>query len=79
MRCRLAAMKSINDYTVVVAPDDDAWFAYVPAIPGCHAMGETAEEARRELEGVFEMFRDDYLESGEGLPPDVKELVAVAS
>ena len=72
-------MKSINDYTVVVAPDDDAWFAYVPAIPGCHAMGDTAEEARRELDLVFVAFRDDYAKSGEKLPADVKELVAVAS
>ena len=71
-------MKSINDYTVVVAPDDGVWVAYVPAIPGCHAMGDTADEARHELEGVFKAFRDDYAASGEHLPADVKELVAVA-
>ena len=71
-------MKSINDYTVVVAPDDDAWFAYVPAIPGCHAMGHTADEARRELDGVFHMISEEIAEDGREWPKDVKELVAVA-
>lgn len=75
----IGPMKSINDYTMVVAPDGDAWFAYVPAIPGCHAMGDTADEARRELEGVFEAFREIYTEDGRELPADIRELIPVAS
>ena len=71
-------MKTLDEYTVVVAPDVDYWWAHVPAIPGCHAMGDTAAEARTELEGVFEMFMEIYEEDGRTLPRDVKELVAVA-
>ena len=52
-------MESINDYTVVVAPNGEfGWWAYVPAIEGCHAIGDTADEARRELDGVFEMIAE---------------------
>ena len=61
-------MKSINDYTVVVMPDDDAWFAYVPAIEGCYAMGHTAAEARQELNFVFEMIAEELAEEGRAWP-----------
>jgi predicted RNase H-like HicB family nuclease len=71
-------MKTLADYTVVVMPDSGGYVAYVPAIPGCHALGDTPDEARAELDGVFQMFADDYATSGEAMPPDVKELVAVA-
>jgi predicted RNase H-like HicB family nuclease len=71
-------MKTLADYTVVVMPDDGTWVAYVPAIPGCHALGDTPEEARTELDGVFEMWRSYLAELGKELPADVKELIPVA-
>ena len=72
----MSAMKSINDYTVVVAPNGTyGWWAYVPAIDGCYAVGDTAEEARSELDGVFEMISEETAEEGAAWPEDVKELV----
>ena len=38
--------------------------AYVPAIPGCHAWGQTSDEARAELVYVFEMIQKEYEELG---------------
>ncbi len=72
-------MKTLADYTVVVMPDDGTYVAYVPALEGCHAVGSSPDEARSELDHVFAMFLEEYEESGETMPPDVKELVAVAS
>jgi predicted RNase H-like HicB family nuclease len=52
-------MKRLYDYTVVLRPDDNGTFvAFVPAIPGCHAWGQTPEEAQAELQSVFDMFQD---------------------
>jgi len=69
-------MRSLHDYTIVLRPDDNGTFvAYVPAIEGCHAWGQTPEEAQRELGNVFDMIRDEYLQVGQRLPEDV-ELVA---
>jgi predicted RNase H-like HicB family nuclease len=69
-------MKSLHDYTIVLQPEDNGTFvAYVPAIAGCHAWGQTPEAAQQELSNVFEMIRDEYLEAGQTLPDDV-ELVA---
>ena len=71
-------MKSLDDYTVVVTPDDGTWLAYVPAIEGLHAVASTSAEARRELENVFQMIVEEYSEKGLPLPDDISELVAVA-
>jgi predicted RNase H-like HicB family nuclease len=73
-------MKTLQDYTIVIRPDDNGTFvAYVPAIPGCHALGQTSDEARLELINVFEMIQEEYQEEGRLLPPDVQLVVAHAS
>ncbi|MDJ0618639.1 MAG: type II toxin-antitoxin system HicB family antitoxin [Calothrix sp. MO_192.B10] len=73
-------MKSLSDYTTVIRPDDNGTFvAYVPAIPGCHAWGQTPEEGRTELVNVFEMIKQEYAEEGISLPNDVKLAIANAS
>ena len=54
-------MKSLQDYTIFIRPDDnDTFVAYIPAIEGCHAWGETSEAARMELENVFAMIQEEY-------------------
>ena len=73
-------MKSLQDYTIVIRPDDNGTFvAYVPAIDGCHAWGETSETASAELRNVFAMIQEEYQEMGHSLPEDVKLVVANAS
>jgi predicted RNase H-like HicB family nuclease len=54
-------MRSLKNYTVVLHPDDNGTFvSCVPAIAGCHAWGQTVEEAQAELIQVFDMIRDEY-------------------
>ncbi len=73
-------MKSLQDYTIVIRPEDNGTFvAYVPAIDGCHAWGETSEAANAELRNVFAMIREEYQEMGHSLPEDVKLIVVNAS
>ena len=72
-------MKRLQDYTVVIRPDDNGTFvAYVPAIPGCHAWGQTPDEARIELGYVFEMIREEYEQEGRSLPQDTELTIAHA-
>lgn len=72
-------MDSLESYTVVLRPDDNGTFvAYVPAIEGCHAWGQTPEEARTELANVFDMIRDEYVEEGKALPHDVELAITCA-
>ena len=73
-------MKSLQDYTIVIRPDDNGTFvAYMPAILGCHAWGETADAARTELANVFDMIREEYVEARKVLPEDVELLITHAS
>ena len=77
---RCMAMKKVDDYTVVVRPDDNGTFvAYEPAIEGCHAWGKTPDEARSELANVFEMITEEYAQAGQPLPPDAELTIARAS
>ncbi len=65
IRMKWIIMKRLYDYTIILRPDDNGTFvAYVPAIPGCHAWGQTPEEAQAELIDVFEMIREEYKEEG---------------
>ena len=62
-------LESLADYTIILRPDDNGTFvAHVPAIKGCHALGETIEQASAGLNDVFEMIREEYLEDGQNLP-----------
>jgi predicted RNase H-like HicB family nuclease len=73
-------MKYINNYTIIVRPDDNGTYvAYIPAIKGCHAWGETPEEASSELNHVFEMIYEEYLEENKDLPNDVEVRISHAS
>ena len=73
-------MKSLQNYMVVIRPDDNNTFvAYVPAIEGCHAWGETAEIAKAELDNVFDMILEEYQEMGRSLPQDVELVINNAS
>lgn len=45
---------------VVTRPDDNGPFvAYVPAIPGCHTLGKTPEEANSELVAAVDMMVEE--------------------
>ena len=73
-------MKTLNDYTIVLRPETNGTFvAYIPAIPGCHAWGATAQEAREELNAVFSMICEEYIEENKSLPNNVELVVAHAS
>ena len=73
-------MKSLHDYTIVMRPDNNGTFvAYVPAIPGCHAWGQTADSAQGELVYVFQMIQEEYSEKAVSLPEDVELVVSNAS
>jgi predicted RNase H-like HicB family nuclease len=72
-------MKSLKDYTTVIRPDDNGTFvAYIPAIPGCHAWGKTAD-AQTELANVFAIICEEYEEEEQLLPENVEMVVAHAS
>ncbi len=62
-------MPDLDSYTIVIKPEDNGTFvAYVPAIPGCHAVGRTAVDAQSALADVFAMIAEEYEEERRQLP-----------
>ena len=50
-------------------PDDKAiWRAYVPALAGAHAWGDTQQQALENLKNAVDLIIEDLIESGEPIP-----------
>ena len=74
-------MKYFN-YTIVIEPDENAFHAYVPALPGCHSCGDTLEEAKTNIKEAIELYLESMIDHGEEIPiendPMVVEKIAVS-
>ncbi len=55
-------------FTVVIEPDEEAFHAYVPTLPGCHTFGLTIDEARANIAEAIELHIESMLEDGEPIP-----------
>jgi predicted RNase H-like HicB family nuclease len=66
----------LEDYkTILYRQEDGSWVAEIPAIPGCYALVDTRETALAELNQVFAMISEEYLQKGLKLPADTTEIV----
>lgn len=64
-----STVAELLDHAVVLERhDNETNVARVPAIAGCHAVGVTSDEAKMELESVFQMIVEEYAEEGRTLP-----------
>jgi predicted RNase H-like HicB family nuclease len=65
-----------DDYKVVLYRNQpDGWVAEIPAIPGCHTLMPTRDEALVELAAIFRLISDEYEARKEPLPADTTEIV----
>ena len=66
----------LEDYkTILYRQEDGSWVAEIPAVPGCYALMDTREAALAELNNVFAMIAEEYLQKGLSLPADTTEIV----
>jgi predicted RNase H-like HicB family nuclease len=61
-------------FTVVIEPDDGAFHAFVPALPGCHTFGTTIDEAHANITEAMELHIKSMLEDGEAVPVEGEPL-----
>ncbi|WP_333654146.1 type II toxin-antitoxin system HicB family antitoxin [Dissulfurispira sp.] len=58
-------------FTIIIEScEEGGYFAFCPALPGCHAQGETYEETIKEIHSIIRDFIEDYLAEGEPIPED---------
>ena len=58
-------------FTVVIGPDEDAFHAHVPALPGCHELSATVEEAQVTVREGIALHVESMLTDGEAPPVDM--------
>lgn len=63
-----------HQFTVVIEQDEDAFHAYVPALPGCHTFGATVEEAQRNIAEAIALHIESMREDGEPIPVEREPL-----
>ena len=63
------------EFRVVVAPDEDRWFAYCPVLEtkGAATWGYTREEAIKNIREVLQMTLESMTRHGEAIPPEPEE------
>jgi len=55
-------------YRVTVEPDEDRYYAEVPALPGCYSWGYSCEEALKNIKEAIELWLEVKKEAGEPIP-----------
>ena len=61
-------------YAVVIEKSADGYGAYVPDLPGCVAVGDTAAEVRQLIREAIELHVQDLRERGDPVPPATTEV-----
>jgi len=59
---------AVHQFTVVIEPDEDAFHAYVPVLPGCHTFGATVEETQNNIAEAIALHIESMQEDGEPVP-----------
>ncbi len=65
-------------YTVIIEKEPTTdWGAYVPDLPGCVAVGKTAEEVERLIREGIEIHLSGMREDGQAIPPASSKAIVV--
>ena len=66
-------------YRVVVEPDEDRYYAEVPALPGCYSWGYSYEEALKNIKEAVELWLAVKKEAGEPIPVEEPDAIRNAA
>ena len=62
----------VMQYTVVLTQDEEGnWLASVPALPGCHTLGKTRQEAMANAKEAAEGCVESLLATGDPVPQEI--------
>ena len=65
----LAIGEGIMDYRVIIEESNNGYAAYLPALPGCIAAGDTFNETKQLIEEAAEWHVDDLIADGHQVEP----------
>lgn len=62
-------MKESMKYLVIIEKGESGFGAYVPDLPGCVAVGDTADEVKQLIREAIDLHIEDLRDRGESIPP----------
>jgi predicted RNase H-like HicB family nuclease len=65
-------------FRVSVEPDEDRFYAEVPALPGCHSWGHSYEEALKNIKEAVELWLEVKREAAEPIPTESPDAIRKA-
>ncbi len=66
-----------RSYLIIIERGSEGYGAWAPDLPGCVAVGDTAEEAEREMRDAIAFHLDGLREEGCVIPPPTAAGMAV--
>ena len=67
-----------REYAVVIEKGDTSYGVWVPDLPGCVAVAETAEEVEQLIREAVEFHIEGLRENGDPVPPPTTRVTNVA-
>ena len=65
-------------YRVTIEPEEDHYYAEIPALPGCYSWGYTYEEALKSIKEAAELWVETLAEDGDPIPEEDAEVLRQA-
>jgi predicted RNase H-like HicB family nuclease len=57
-------------FRVVIEPDEERFYAEIPALPDCHSWGYTYEEALKNMKEAAELCLEAMIQDGQPIPEE---------
>ena len=67
----------MNGYAVIIEQDGTSFGAYVPALPGCVALGDNRAEVETLIREAIPLHIESLREHGEPVPPPAASVATV--
>jgi predicted RNase H-like HicB family nuclease len=65
-------------FPVVIERDDDGYFAYCPALQGCHTQAKSYEEVLDRMKDAIRLHIEERTAAGDEIPqPDIVSLTSL--
>jgi predicted RNase H-like HicB family nuclease len=60
----------VEEFEILLEPDEDGFHVWCPALKGCHSWGETKDVAREHIKEAIELWLEQATEAAEQHIPD---------
>jgi predicted RNase H-like HicB family nuclease len=68
-------MKAKHRYPIVLVKEKNAYWAYIPDIPGIYGRGKTPKKAKDDIREALSLYIEDCLAEGDEIPTSRAKII----